>query len=199
MTKIKREMMNTKKITYLLISLFITLNLSSCSTDIDTYKNAQSPLDIKSYFDGNVMAWGMIQDYRSQVTRRFCVDIIGTWEGNIGTLDETFYFSDGEVSTRIWTLNKIDKQSYIGTADDVIGQAQGKQKGIAFHWQYTLAVPVDGKTYQFFLNDWMYKIDEKRLFNRTSMQKFGIDVAEISLFFEKTHSEKSCKQGKVQT
>lgn len=182
-----------KLISPLLYAVILIISLSSCSSDINEYKDQELPLDIKTYFTGNIMAWGMVQDFSTKVTRRFCVDIKGSWKGNTGTLDETFYFNDGEISTRIWSLTKTGEQTYLGNADDVIGQAHGKQSGIAFHWQYTLAVPIGDKVYELFLDDWMYKIDNNRLFNRISMNKLGIKVAEITLFFEKNKSNKTCE------
>jgi hypothetical protein len=35
------------------------------------------------------------------------------------------------------------------------------------------------------MDDWMWQIDERTLANRTRMSKFGVDVAEISIFFRK--------------
>lgn len=186
-------MLINKLIKNFILTIFMTSTLSSCSTAIEEYKQEYMPLDIKSYFEGEIIAWGMIQNFSQKVTRRFCVDIIGTWQENTGSLDETFYFNDGEISKRLWTLTKTGKQAYIGSAGDVIGQAYGKQSGLAFHWEYTLAVPVDGDVYHLSLDDWMYKIDDKHLFNRTSMNKLGIEVAEITLFFEKHNGSKTCK------
>lgn len=174
--------------------LVVTLcTLTSCSTEIKDYENSQPKLDIKTYFDGKIIAWGMVQDYSQAVTRRFCVDITGTWQGNTGTLDEKFYFQDGEVSSRIWTLNKLDESRYQGQASDVVGIATGQQKGFAFHWQYHLNIEVDGETYEVFLDDWMYQIDKDRVFNRTKMEKWGIEVAQIILFFDKSSPEQTCQ------
>ena len=39
-------------------------------------------------------------------------------------LDEKFNWSDGEVQTRQWKINKIDEHNYEGTAGDVVGTAK---------------------------------------------------------------------------
>ncbi len=171
--------------------LFVGL-LSSCSVPVTSYQNGTSDFDIKRYFTGKVIAYGMVQDYTNKVTRRFCVDINGSWQGNKGLLAETFYFNDGEISYRNWQLTKLDDGKYQGTAEDVVGTASGQQSGFAFQWQYQLVVPIDGETYQFILDDWMYQVDEYRVFNRTAMKKFGIKVAEITLFFDKQLPQESC-------
>lgn len=168
--------------------------LSSCSADLQDYESTTPTFDIKEYFNGNVTAWGMVQDYRDQVTRRFCVEIIGKWQGNEGVLAETFYFDDGEVSYRNWLLIKNPDGSYKGSAEDTTGAAIGKHHGFAFQLQYELLLTVDGSTYQVAMDDWMYQIDEYRVFNKTSMKKLGVTVANITLFFDKKRNE-TCQVG----
>lgn len=166
--------------------------LTSCTTAIADYKNTSPTLDIQTYFDGPMTAWGMVQDYNDKVTRRFCVELDGTWRGQKGLLKEKFYFADGEITYRNWQLTRTSDGKYHGEAEDVVGQAKGQQRGFAFQWQYELVVPVDGNEYQFFLDDWMYRIDQYRAFNRTEMKKFGLTVAELTLFFDKQQPLRGC-------
>ncbi len=49
----------------------VTIFLSSCSADIDNYQTSKPSFDLFGYFEGNVKAWGMVQDYTDQQTRRF--------------------------------------------------------------------------------------------------------------------------------
>ncbi|MFD2166870.1 DUF3833 domain-containing protein [Thalassotalea euphylliae] len=178
-----------------LLSVFAgaTMLVGCGSQHINDYANTAPTLTLDEYFDGPVIAWGMVQDYNKKLTRRFCVEIEGSWEGNKGLLEETFYFDDGEVSFRNWRLTKNGNE-YSGTAEDVFGVASGKTEGSVFQWQYSLQVKIDDSEYEFFLDDWIYKIDDYRVFNRTSMRKFGIEVAEITLFFDKEQPLRSCKK-----
>ena len=171
---------------------FLFIFITSCSSELSNYKETNPKFDIKSYFSGELIAWGMVQDYSNQVTRRFCVELNGTWKNNQGELAEVFYFDDGEVSYRTWQLTKLSNDEYTGSAEDVVGIATGKQSGYAFQWQYQLLVPIGDDSYQFDMDDWMYQIDEERVFNRTTMNKFGIKAAEITLFFDKSTSSKKC-------
>lgn len=175
-----------------LFLVFITPFVLSCSSSLDDYENTKPEFDISAYFDGEVTAWGIVQDYSNKLTRRFCVDIIGTWQGNKGQLHETFIYNDGEKQIRIWEL-QIDKDGDVsGSAADVIGNAMGGSKGTAFNWQYTLRVPIDGTEYDLFVDDWMFMMDNKRVMNRSYMKKFGVTVAEISIFFDKTEPVRKC-------
>lgn len=174
-------------------TLLLLLLITSCSADISDYKKTTPKFDIKHYFTGEFVAWGMVQDYSNQVTRRFCVELNSTWENDKGKLVEVFYFNDGEISYRTWQLTKLPNDQYTGTAEDVVGTAVGKQTGYAFRWQYKLTVPIDETSYTFDMDDWMFQLDEYRVMNKTTMSKLGVDVAEITLFFDKQSQKKSCR------
>lgn len=179
------------KLKFLPVCLLFIL-ITSCSSELSDYQETDPKFDIKNYFTGEFIAFGMVQDYSNQVTRRFCVELNGTWNNNQGELAEVFYFDDGEVSYRTWQLTKQLNDEYTGSAEDVVGIAKGKQSGFAFHWQYQLLVPIEEEQYSFDMDDWMYQIDEYRVFNRTTMNKLGIKVADITLFFDKKNTSKKC-------
>jgi hypothetical protein len=178
----------------LMVIFCLVYTLTSCTSQLEEYQATSPKLDIQQYFSGKSIAWGMVQDYTSKVTRRFCVELDGQWQGEDGLLKEVFYFADGEVSFRNWQLKKLKQGKYLGSAEDVVGNANGQQVGFAFQWQYDLLVPIDGDEIKLSLDDWMYQIDEYRVFNRTKMKKFGVTVAEITLFFDKELPVKTCEK-----
>ncbi|EAS66018.1 DUF3833 domain-containing protein [Photobacterium angustum] len=172
-----------KKITSILLALMLLL--AGCTASISDYKSSQPKFDLFGYFNGKTTAWGMLQDYKGKQTRRFTVDIVGTVKNSTLTLVEDFVFDDGETQQRIWTIEKQADGRYTGTAGDVIGEAQGVEVGNALQWQYTLAIPVDDSVYNIKFNDWMYRQDEKHMFNVATMTKFGFEVGKVTLFFQK--------------
>lgn len=159
--------------------------LASCSTSIDSYRDQTPTFALEQFFNGKLRAYGMVQDYNDKVTRRFSVDLIGRWNGNEGVLEEDFYYADGETQRRVWYLTKLNDGRYSGRADDVIGTALGSVEGFALNWHYTLQVPIDGDIMEFQLDDWMYLVSDNHLLNRATMKKFGLPVAEITLYIEK--------------
>jgi hypothetical protein len=179
-----------------LVGAFFSIVVSfvnvSCSTAIDDYESSGKRFDITKYFNGSIVGWGMVQDYSKKVNRRFCVEIEGSWNGNKGLLAETFYFNDGEVSYRNWQLTKQENGSYLATAEDVKGIAVGVHKGFAFQFTYNLLLTLDDEIYNVSMDDWMYQLDKYRVMNVTSMHKFGVKVADITLFFDKTLPIKQC-------
>ena len=159
--------------------------LAGCaSLDVATYQAEKPVLDLAQYFNGTVDGWGMFQDRSGKVVKRFTVRIDARWEGNQGTLDEHFEYSDGTKENRVWKIAK-DGNRYTGTAGDVVGTAVGPAAGNALSWNYVLALPVDGRTWNMDMDDWMYLVDEKTMLNRTTMSKFGFRVGEVTLSFRK--------------
>lgn len=168
-----------------LFSLGVALLMSGCATlSPQDYAKETPKLDLATYFNGKVDGWGMVQDRSGKVLRRMVVELDCKWNGNEGVLDESFQWSDGKTEKRVWKIRK-DGDRYIGTAGDVVGEAKGEAAGNALRWNYVLALPVDGSTYNMDMDDWMWMIDAKTMANRTTMSKFGVRVAEISIFFRK--------------
>ncbi len=167
------------------VALLMVLAISGCSASVEDHKYHRPELDLFSYFNGNITAWGMLQDRSGKQTRRFFVDIIGTVQGDTLTLKEDFVFDDGEKQQRVWTIQRRPDGVYTGTAGDVVGEATGKVSGNALNWQYTLRVPVGETTYDIAFDDWMFLQDDARMFNVARMSKWGVHVGTVTLFFEK--------------
>lgn len=178
--------MNALSIPKMVLFLILTLSLAACSVTPDEYKDESPKMDMKNYFNGRLQAWGLFQNYREKVVKRFHVSMQGTWNDNKGILEEHFTYSDGSTQKRTWNLVRIDQNNYTGTADDVVGEAQGTAYGHALRWQYTLDLQVDDESYHVHFDDWMYLIDEHTVINRSVMSKFGIDVGEVILVFRKS-------------
>jgi len=118
------------------------------------------------------------------------VTINGDWDGERLRLVEDFVYEDGSTEQRIWTLEKTGPDSWVGTAPGVIGQATGEEDGNRFNWRYEIDLPVpsaDGseETLRVTFDDWMWLLTEDRLFNRAYMQRFGFDIGDVSIMFEK--------------
>ncbi|WP_392339274.1 DUF3833 domain-containing protein [Moritella marina] len=184
----KIKSLTLKSVTFPLTILpLLTLPLiASCSSPtLDDYQQTTPVFAFDSFFDGDLIAYGIVFNRNGNMTRRFHVELSASWQGEQGTIKEWFTFDDGEKSTRIWNITKKSANLYEGTASDVIGIAKGRTQGAALHWQYELMINVDGSDYEVALDDWMYLLDEKRLFNKTDIVKFGVKVGEINLVIEK--------------
>ena len=142
------------RLTVLIIALFFTAScINNNSMKPTDFKNTEPTMTIEQYFNGPVKAWGLLQDRSGKVTRQFKADMTGSFEEDILTLKEDFYWTDGEKQNRIWKIKKIDQNYYEGTAPDVVGTAKGYQYGSAFKFEYVLLVPVKGKEMKITFDD----------------------------------------------
>ena len=162
--------------------------MSGCATSIDgeRYRQQTPDLELKTFFEGEVKAWGIVQNRSGNVVQRFEVDITGTISGDTITLDETFRYGLGEgPEKRIWTITEVSPGVYEGSATDIPGPATGKAFGNALYWGYQMDLPVGDKEYTVKFEDWMWALDDDKLVNRSYIKKFGLVVAEVTIFMQK--------------
>ena len=170
----------------LFAAALFSLGLTACaSTGVEQYRAEKPELDLKTYLNGTLDAWGIFQGRSGEVQKRFHVVIDAKWQGDTGVLDEQFKWSDGTASRRVWTLTKQPDGSFRGKADEVVGEAIGEVSGNALRWRYVLALPVDGKVYNVDFDDWMFLMDDKVMMNRSYMRTWGFDLGEVTLTFVK--------------
>jgi len=166
--------------------LIIFLWLVSCSSvDIESYSGRGPAADPAEFFDGRLEVHGIVKNRSGEVIRTFTADILATWDGAVGTLNENFIFDDGEKQQRIWTLTKLPDGSFSGTAGDVVGVASGRTAGNAMFLKYTLRIKYDGSDLDIDIDDRMYLVDDRTLINESRMLKFGFEVGEIVLVIRK--------------
>ena len=174
----------------LLAAVAAALLVAACAAPTPADYAAEKPLlDLREYFNGNLVAHGIFTDRSGKVVRRFTVQLMGSWQGDEGVLDEAFAYSDGKTEKRVWHIRKLpDVQGqarYSGQAGDVVGTAEGEAAGNALRWSYTLRLPVDGREIDVQFDDWMYLMDERVMLNKAVMSKFGVRLGEVTLSFYK--------------
>ena len=172
--------------TWRMLLLWPLLLLAGCGTSLDDYRGQGPNWDLARFFNGKLVANGLVTDRSGEVTSRFRVEMQGRWREGKGELFEQFYFDDGRQQTRTWFLSKGADGHWRGTASDVVGEAVGKTAGFALNWRYQLdlALP-DGEVVRVSFDDWMYLLDADRLINRAEISKFGISLGEVILYIER--------------
>ena len=153
--------------------------------NIEKFKGSQPTLTLEDYFEGKTEAWGMFHDRFGNLKRTFKVDITGTLESDILTLDEKFLYDDGEKDSRVWTIKILGNNQYSGTASDVVGEAIGISEGNALNWKYKLNLKVGDSTILVDFDDWMFLQDRNILMNRAEVKKWGLNIGVVSITFLK--------------
>jgi hypothetical protein len=59
------------------------------------------------------------------VRRGFTAHLNGVWDGRALTLVEDFEYDDGQRDRKTWRLERVAPGEYVGTREDVVGQARG--------------------------------------------------------------------------
>ncbi|MBT0585471.1 DUF3833 domain-containing protein [Alteromonas oceanisediminis] len=164
------------------------LTLTACSVSVDgnNYRDVSPDFNIESFFDGDVRAWGIVQDRSGEVIQRFVVDIDGSMQDGVLTLDEKFTYGLGDgAKSRVWKIEKVGEGKYVGNAGDIAGPAAGTSYGNAFNFSYEMDLPVDDTTYRVTFDDWFWAFDDTTMMNRSYIRKFGLVMAEVTIFMQK--------------
>ena len=172
----------------LVINILLFLFLTGCfQANMKQFENNTPKLDLFSFFEGKTIAYGIFEDRFGNLKRQFRVNISGTVDNQLLTLDEKFLYDDGEQAIRIWKIKKIidnkQKISYEGQADDVEGKANGSAVGNTLNWSYDIFLNIKGSNIKVHFNDWIYKQSEDLAINRAYVSKFGINIGSVTLVF----------------
>ena len=173
----------------LLAPLGLLITLSACAAqNIKDVSDRAPTLDLEAFFEGDVIAYGIFEDYTQSLKRQFRVNILGTVAGDTLTLEEDFLYDDGETQRRVWVIQNLGQSEegvtlYEGRADDINGVARGEVAGNALHWRYSLALPVGDASYDIAFDDWIYQQDDHVAINRARLTKFGFEVGSVTLVF----------------
>lgn len=170
------------------VIILCVMTLMGCSTSIDGNKllNVSPEFELFSFFEGDVKAWGIVQNRSGDIVQRFEVAIDGTVNNNQLTLDESFVYGLGDgVKQRTWVITRQTDGMYQGRAGDILGTAEGNAYGNGFNFRYSMELPVDNKKYTVQFDDWFIAFDEDTIVNRSYIKKFGIVMAEVTIFMQK--------------
>ena len=172
-----------------LISLSALFVLAACSTvSVDDYAQGTPAFIAEEFFDGPLIATGVLKNRSGAVIRRFTAQIDAYWRDGVGTLDEDFVFDDGEESRRVWTLTPVGVGEYRATAGDVVGDGIARVAGNTMFLDYVLRVPYGDGTIDVRIDDRMYLVSDRVLINESTLSKFGFRVGEILLSIERVET-----------
>ena len=170
----------------IILIAFCSLAIVACSSvSVEDYAANKPQIVAEQFFNGKLLAHGVVKDRDGKVIRYFSASIDASWRDGIGTLDESFVFDDGEQQKRVWTLKPSADNHYIATAGDVIGEGKMKVAGNSVFLDYVLRVPYDGDSIDLRIDDRMYLVSDRVLLNESIMTKWGFEVGSLMLVIEK--------------
>ncbi|WP_299349697.1 DUF3833 domain-containing protein [uncultured Shimia sp.] len=144
------------------------------------YDDTGPVFDIKQHLSGPIISEGMIHGPNGRLASRFVADMTGEWDGNTGTLAESFRYDNGSTQERKWFLTLGENGSFTATADDIIGTAQGQVSGATLSMTYRIRLTEAAGGHVLNVTDWLYLMENGTILNRSELRKFGIKVAELT-------------------
>lgn len=135
--------------------------------------------DLRTHLNGALICEGCIYGPFGRVTTTFNAVFMAQWDGNVGTIDEVFEYSDGTTQIRQWVITLGDDGAFTALADDVPGIGKGTQSGNAVLFRYPIQMPKDAGGVKLSAFDCMYLTPNGTVINRSEFRKFGIKLAEL--------------------
>lgn len=162
------------------------MTTTSCSSvNINEYKDQKPNFDFENFFSGELIAEGFFQDRKGIVVKRMICHMNAVKENNAIMIYEDFEYSDGKKEKRVWKITKNNEGQYEGTAEDVVGVAKIQTSGFAFNMKYALKLKLENSTINVNMDDWMYRINDTTVLNKTKMSKWGFYLGEVTLTIRK--------------
>jgi hypothetical protein len=176
----------TQKTLRALLVAAIAGSTAACATTTvaPPQAKASQTFVLEDYFRGKTTAWGVFQERNGTLIRQFKVDINGTWDGSVLTLDERFDYADGAKEQRIWKIRKTGTNTYEGTAGDVRGVARGLVQGNQLSWTYDVDLKIGERNVLVTFDDRMWLQPDGVLINRAKVKKFGIVFGDATIVFQ---------------
>lgn len=116
------------------------------------------------------------------VDRGFTAYLDGRMEGDTLVLVEDFVFDDGETDRKTWRITRVGDGEYVGTREDVVGEARGYVDGNAFRLEYTADIPTeDGGARRVGFRDVLIEREDGSLLNEATVGWWGIRVGRVVL------------------
>lgn len=171
-----------KRVIQLTVAFVMAFAFAGCSgMQIEDFSDAKPEFIPQEYFNGKMMAYGVVKDRSGKIIRSFKGELYGSWDENgVGTLDEYFLYNDGEKQRRVWTLTPTkDAKKFIGTAGDIVGEAPMVASGNTVMIDYTMRVPYGDGTLDIDVRDWLHLQEDGVIINHSKMKKFGFEVGEL--------------------
>lgn len=159
--------------------------LAACASRPPIPSGTSQPLVIEEALIGRTVGEGVFTTITGG-RRAFTADITGEWDGETLTLVEDFLFDDGETDRKTWRLTRTGPGEFVGTREDVVGEARGYQDGDAFRLEYLIDLETgDGGARRVGFRDVLVLGEDGRVINNANVGWHGFHVGRVQLVIER--------------
>ena len=149
---------------------------------------ADRMLVLEEFFRGTLIAKGSFTSRIDGSKRGLDVVMKGSWDRKTQTLTlvEDFVFSDGEKDRKTWRFRKTGPGTYVGTREDVIGEAKVWQDGPVVRLAYKARQKTKGgSTFDVHFDDVLRQTDAKTVINTATVHWWFLTVGDVELTIKK--------------
>ena len=169
----------------IIFCLVVSFFMGCSNPKMENVLSKDISFELLEYFDGKTFAWGLVVDRFGNLQRSFKVKLIGKRDNKKLLLKEYFTYNDGEREYREWVITKTKNSLYEGTSKDTIGVAKGKKVGNTMRMVYDTTISIGDTDIRVSFDDRFVKADKKVVINRAEILKWGIKIADVTIFFSK--------------
>jgi hypothetical protein len=148
----------------------------------------EKTLVLEEFFRGTLHAKGSFTSRIDGSKRGLDVVMKGTWDRKTQTLKlvEDFVFSNGEKDRKTWYFRKTGPGTYVGTREDVLGEARVWQDGPVVRLAYKARQKTKGgSTFDVRFDDVLRQTDAKTVINTATVHWFFLTVGDVELTIKK--------------
>ena len=169
----------------IIICLVFPFFMGCSNTKMENIISKDISFELLEYFEGETMAWGLVVDRWGNLQRSFKVKLNGKRNNKKLLLKEYFIYNDGEREYREWVITKKETGLYEGKSKNTIGVAKGKKVGNTMRMVYDTTISIGETDIRVSFDDRFVKADKKVVINRAEILKWGIKIADVTIFFSK--------------
>jgi hypothetical protein len=145
----------------------------------------QAPAPLRSFvleeaLSGQLIGQGIVTPILGSAST-FDVRIEGAWDGNVLTLVEDFRYPTGTQERKTWRLTRTAPGEYVGTREDVVGQARAWQDGASLRLEYSVLLDTPAGKLETRFQDVLYWRDDRTIENNATVSKLGLRLARVEL------------------
>ena len=173
------------QVTIVIFSLVFPFITGCSNSSMENVISEDISFELLEYFNGETTAWGLVVDRFGNLQRTFKVKLTGKTSDKQLLLKEYFTYNDGEEEYREWVIKKTETGSYEGKSKDTIGVAEGRKVGNTMRMFYDTTISIGETDIRVSFDDRFVKADKNVLINRADVLKWGIKIADVTIFFSK--------------
>ncbi|WP_051231917.1 DUF3833 family protein [Kaistia adipata] len=146
---------------------------------------------LEEAFRGRATGVGRFKSRLAGVDRGFVVTTNGRRSGDHFVLDQHFRFDNGSLDRRTWRFRRTGPNTYVGTRQDVVGEAQVRVEDDRIRMSYDLITRGrDGGKLKLHFEDTIRRTGRDTITNNGVISTLGMNVGSVDVTFQRQKGER---------